>query len=348
MQPPFAQRAGQCDNISMPKSHFYAVSLFAAGIFLAGHAAAQQTPASTTPQSPAATPTPAPKTQTPPAAKKPAATPGAKTPAPLTLTTPKDKTSYAIGLNVGKNIGKGVQEQSLDIDQAILLRGMKDGLAGGKSLLTDDEVTAVMMELQKEARLKQEETRKKQEEIAKAQGEVNKKQGATFLAENKTKEGVVTLPSGLQYKILQPGTGPKPTATDTVVCNYRGTLIDGKEFDSSYKRGQPATFPVGQVIKGWTEALQLMPVGSKWQLFLPPDLAYGERSAGPDITPFSTLIFEVELVSIKPPEKPAEKPAASPADKPAANPADKPIDKPASKPADKPSAPDASTEKPKP
>ncbi len=337
----------------MPKSHFYAVSLFAAGIFLAGHAAAQQTPASTTPQSPAATPTPAPKRQTPPAAKKPAATPGAKTPAPLTLTTPKDKTSYAIGLNVGKNIGKGVQEQSLDIDQAILLRGMKDGLAGGKSLLTDDEVTAVMMELQKEARLKQEETRKKQEEIAKAQGEVNKKQGAAFLAENKTKEGIVTLPSGLQYKILQPGTGPKPTATDTVVCNYRGTLIDGKEFDSSYKRGQPATFPVGQVIKGWTEALQLMPVGSKWQLFLPPDLAYGERSAGPDITPYSTLIFEVELVSIKPPEKPAEKPAASPADKPAANPADKapadkPIDKPASKPADKPSAPDASTEKPKP
>ena len=349
----FAQWAEQCDNISMPKSHFCALTLLAAGIFFTGHAAAQQTPASTTPKSSAATTTPAPKTQTPPAAKKPAAAPAAKTPAPLTLTTPKDKTSYAIGLSVGKNIGKGVQEQSLDIDQAILLRGMKDGLAGGKSLLTDEEVAAVLTELQKEARLKQEETRKKQEEIAKAQGEVNKKLGAAFLAENKTKEGVMTLPSGLQYKILQPGTGAKPTAADTVVCNYRGTLIDGKEFDSSYKRGQPATFPVGQVIKGWTEALQLMPVGSKWQLFLPPDLAYGERSAGPDITPNSTLIFEVELVSIKPPEKPAEKPAASPADKPAANPADKapadkPIDTPAAKPADKPSAPDASTEKPKP
>ena len=332
----FARRARQCNNVSMPKSHFSVLSLLAAGIFLTGHAAAQQTPASTTQQSPAASPTPAAKTQTPPAAKKPA-TSAAKTPAPLTLKTPKDKTSYALGMSIGKNIGKGVQEQSLDIDQAILLRGMKDGLAGGKTLMTDDEVKTVMLELQKDARLKQEEMRKKQEEIAKAQGEVNKKQGDAFLAENKTKEGVVTLPSGLQYKILQQGTGPKPTASDIVVCNYRGTLIDGKEFDSSYKRGQPATFPLGQVIKGWTEALQLMPVGSKWQLFLPPDLAYGERSMGPDITPYSTLIFEVELVSIKPPEKPADKPADKPA---AANPA--------AKSADKPSTPEPTLEKPKP
>jgi FKBP-type peptidyl-prolyl cis-trans isomerase len=339
----------------MPKLHFSALTLLAAGILLTGHAAAQQNPASSTQPSSAATPTPAAKTQTPPAAKKPATTPAAKTSAPPALTTPKDKTSYAIGLNVGKSVGKGVHEQSLDIDQAIFLRGVKDGLAGGKTLLTDEEVNAVLTELQKEARLKQAEMRKKQEEIAKAQSEVNKKQGDAFLAENKTKEGVVTLPSGLQYKILQAGTGPKPTASDTVVCNYRGTLLDGKEFDSSYKRGQPATFPLGGVIKGWTEALQLMPVGSKWQLFLPPDLAYGERSMGPDITPNSTLIFEVELVSIKPPEKPAEKPAASPADKPAANPADKaqapadkPTDKPATKPADKPNTPDASTEKPKP
>jgi FKBP-type peptidyl-prolyl cis-trans isomerase len=332
----------------MPKSHFSALSLFAAGIFLTGHAAAQQTPASTTQQSPAATPTPAAKTQTPPAAKKPATTPAAKTSTPPALTTPKDKTSYAIGMNIGKNVSKGVHEQSLDIDQAILLRGVKDGLAGGKTLLTDEEANAVLTELQKEARLKQAEMRKKQEEIAKAQSEANKKQGDAFLAENKTKEGVVTLPSGLQYKILQAGTGPKPTASDTVVCNYRGTLLDGKEFDSSYKRGQPATFPLGGVIKGWTEALQLMPVGSKWQLFLPPDLAYGERSMGPDITPNSTLIFEVELVSIKPPEKPAEKPAASPADKPVANPGDKPAANPAAKPADTPNTPDAASEKPKP
>jgi FKBP-type peptidyl-prolyl cis-trans isomerase len=328
----------------MPKSHFSALSLLAAGIFLTGHAAAQQTPASTTPKSPAATTTPAPKTQTPPAAKKPVTTPTAKAPAPLTLTTPKAKASYAIGMN----IGKGMHRQSVDVDPAILVRGLRDGLAGGKTLMTDEEAQAALVALQTEMN-------KKQEEVAKAQGEVNKKQGAAFLAENKTKEGVVTLPSGLQYKILQAGTGPKPTASDTVVCNYRGTLLDGKEFDSSYKRGQPATFPLGQVIKGWTEALQLMPVGSKWQLFLPPDLAYGERSAGPDITPYSTLIFEVELVSIKPPEKPAEKPAASPSDKPAANPADKaqapadkPTDKPATKPADKPSAPDAASEKPKP
>jgi len=124
-----------------------------------------------------------------------------------------------------------------------------------------------------------------------------------FLEANKTKEGVVTLPSGLQYKVLQAGTGPKPAATDTVVCNYRGTLLDNTEFDSSYKRGQPATFPVGGVIKGWTEALQLMPVGSKWQLFIPADLAYGDRGAGGQIGPGATLIFEVELLSIQSADK---------------------------------------------
>ena len=129
--------------------------------------------------------------------------------------------------------------------------------------------------------------------------EVNKKEGDAFLAANKTKDGVVTLPSGLQYKILTQGTGPKPTPTDSVVCNYKGTLLNGTEFDSSYKRGQPATFPVGGVIKGWTEALQLMPVGSKWQLFVPSDLAYGQRGPGGGIGPNSTLVFEVELISIK-------------------------------------------------
>ena len=122
---------------------------------------------------------------------------------------------------------------------------------------------------------------------------------AVFMANNSKQPGVVTLPDGLQYKILKAGIGPKPTAADSVVCNYRGTLINGKEFDSSYKRGQPATFGVSQVIKGWTEALQLMPVGSKWQIFIPPDLAYGERGTGSDIGPNVTLIFEVELVSIQ-------------------------------------------------
>lgn len=130
-------------------------------------------------------------------------------------------------------------------------------------------------------------------------GEANKKEGEAFLAANKAKEGVVTLPSGLQYKILKEGTGPKPAASDSVICNYRGTLLNNTEFDSSYKRGEPATFPVGQVIHGWTEALQLMPVGSKWQLFIPAELAYGPRGAGPDIGPNATLIFEVELLSIQ-------------------------------------------------
>jgi len=147
-------------------------------------------------------------------------------------------------------------------------------------------------------------------------GAANKKEGDAFLAANKDKEGVVTLPSGLQYKILTEGAGPKPTATDSVVCNYSGKLINGTEFDSSYKRGQPVTFPVTGVIKGWTEALQLMPVGSKWQLFIPAELAYGEPGRPPAIPPNSTLVFDVELISVqskdvnkdiaKPPAKPQQ------------------------------------------
>jgi FKBP-type peptidyl-prolyl cis-trans isomerase FklB len=137
-----------------------------------------------------------------------------------------------------------------------------------------------------------------QEAKSKEAGAANRKEGESFLADNKSKDGVKTLPDGLQYKVLTEGNGPKPASTDTVTVNYRGTLINGKEFDSSYKRGQPASFPVTGVIKGWTEALQLMPVGSKWQLFIPPDLAYGDRGAGADIGPGDTLIFEVELLSI--------------------------------------------------
>jgi len=184
-------------------------------------------------------------------------------------------------------------------------------LAGAKPLLTDDEAKAAMVALQAELR-------KKGEEKMLVQGEANKKEGDTFLAENKTKEGVVALPSGLQYKILKEGTGPKPAATDTVVCQYKGTLLDNTEFDSSYKRGQAATFPVSGVIKGWTEALQLMPVGSKWQLFIPPDLAYGARGGpGGGIGPNATLVFEVELVSIQPKaEVQAPKPTPAPSEKP--------------------------------
>ncbi len=204
------------------------------------------------------------------------------------LKTDKDKASYAVGLSVGKSL----QKESIDVDPNIVEQGIKDGLAGGKALMTDEEAKAAMATLRAAAQKNQE------AKMAQA-GEANKKEGDAFLAANKTKEGVVTLPSGLQYKILTAGTGAKPTAADTVVCNYKGTLIDGKEFDASSKHGGPATFPVSGVIKGWTEALQLMPVGSKWQLFIPPDLAYGQRGAGADIGPGATLIFEVELVSIK-------------------------------------------------
>jgi FKBP-type peptidyl-prolyl cis-trans isomerase len=259
---------------------------------LPGSLLAQQTPAATSTQQ-----TPAAKTPHSPAPKsRPSG--AAKAQAPLTLKTQKEKISYAIGMN----IGTGMHRQSLQIDPNILLRGLKDALAGGKTLMTDEEAKAVMTQLQNEMR-------KAQQEKMQQAGAANKKEGETFLDANKSKEGVKVLPSGLQYKILKEGSGPKPTASDTVVCNYRGTLIDGKEFDSSYKRGEPATFPVNGVIKGWTEALQLMPVGSKWQLFLPADLAYGDRGAGADIGPDATLIFEVELVSIQQ-AKPADaKPA---------------------------------------
>jgi FKBP-type peptidyl-prolyl cis-trans isomerase FklB len=231
--------------------------------------------------------TPVPKTNATPTTRTRRA-PTAKTQTAPVLTTQKDKFSYALGMNLGTNLHK----QSVPVDPNILLRGLRDALAGGKTALTEDQARAALMEVQNEMR-------KKQQEEMQAAGEASKKEGDAFLAANKAKDGVVTLPSGLQYKILTQGTGPKPTATDSVVCNYRGTLINGTEFDSSYKRGEPATFPVGGVIKGWTEALQLMPVGSKWQLFVPSDLAYGERSPGPEIGPDSTLIFEVELLSIQ-------------------------------------------------
>jgi FKBP-type peptidyl-prolyl cis-trans isomerase FklB len=265
----------------MQKPFTLAITQLAAVTMLAGSLMAQQTPAATT--QPAAPATKAAQTS---ATKPKTATP-AKAAAPLTLKTQKEKFSYALGMNIGTSM----KRQSVAVDPAILARGLKDSFAGGKTLLTEDEARAILSQMQNEMRQKQQ--AKMQEE-----GAGNKKEGEAFLAANKTKAGVVTLPSGLQYKILTAGTGPKPTAGDSVVCNYKGTLIDGKEFDSSYKRGQPATFPVGGVIKGWTEALQLMPVGSKWQLFVPSDLAYGDHGPSPDIGSNATLIFEVELISI--------------------------------------------------
>ena len=207
----------------------------------------------------------------------------------LVLKNQKDKISYVIGMDIGSNFKK----QSIAIDPDILMRGIKDGLSGGKSLLTEQEVRDVTTAFQKEMVAKQEELNKKL-------GEKNKKEGEVFLAENKKKEGVKTLPSGLQYKVIKAGTGKKPKSTDTVTTQYRGTLIDGTEFDSSYRRGQPASFPVNGVIPGWTEALQLMEEGAKWQLVVPSNLAYGDRGAGRQIGPNATLIFEVELISIQP------------------------------------------------
>lgn len=259
----------------MHKFFVSAVNILAAGMLLGSqYSHGQQTPAAKPPAAPAA--------------KTRRAVLAAKTPAPLALTTQKDKFSYALGMNLGTSLHR----QSVPVDPNILLRGLKDSLAGGKTLLTEDQAKAALTEVQNEMR-------KKQQEQMQAAGEANKKEGEAFLAANKGKDGVVTLPSGLQYKVLTQGTGPKPAAADTVVCNYRGTLINGTEFDSSYKRGQPATFPVSGVIKGWTEALPLMPVGSKWQLFIPAELAYGERAPGPEIGPNATLIFEVELLSIQ-------------------------------------------------
>lgn len=235
----------------------------------------------------------------------------AKTAAPLTLNTPKDKQSYAIGINVGKGLSQNLKQSGVDIDPAVLVRGIKDVLAGNKQAMTDQEAQDTLKTLQADMRKEQQ---LKQEQLA----EANKKEGDEFLAANKTKEGVTTLPDGLQYKVLQEGTGPKPTAADSVTVNYRGTLLNGTEFDSSYKRGQPATFNVGGIIKGWTEALQLMPVGSKWQIFIPAELAYGPRGAGRDIGPNAALVFEVELLSIQPkPAAPA--PAVAPATAPAPN-----------------------------
>jgi FKBP-type peptidyl-prolyl cis-trans isomerase FklB len=192
--------------------------------------------------------------------------------------------SYIIGMDMGKNL----KDQSIDIDQAALARGIKDALSGGKSSLTDEEIRQTMTAFQKEMMAK-----------SQALGEKNKKEGEAFLAGNKKKQGVITLPSGLQYKVISAGKGKKPKPTDTVTVQYRGTLIDGTEFDSSYRRGQPATFPVNGVIPGWTEALGLMQEGAKWQIFVPSNLAYGEKGTGGQIGPNATLIFEVELISIQ-------------------------------------------------
>src|SRR5438132_6324377 len=217
----------------------------------------------------------------------------------------KDKASYSIGLNIGSNL----KRQGIDLNTDAMLAGMKDALSGRKPLLNDDEVREAMMSLEKDMQQKQA-----------AAGQKNAAEGEKFLAENKAKPGVKATASGLQYKVEKEGKGAQPKANDTVTVNYRGTLINGTEFDSSYKRGQPATFPVSGVIRGWTEALQLMKVGSKYQLFIPASLAYGERAVSPDLSANSTLIFEVELLDAKP----APTPGAAAAPKAAPSPATSP------------------------
>lgn len=216
---------------------------------------------------------------------------------------PKDQTekvSYGIGLSIGTKIKK----DGLDLNQGMLSKGINDGLSGAKPLLTEEELQQTMQAFQAEMQAKM---AQKQKDT----GAKNKADGEAYLAANKAKEGVKTLPSGLQYKIITEGKGPKPKSTDTVSVNYRGTLIDGTEFDSSYKRNEPVSFPLDKVIPGWTEGIQLLPVGSKAQLVIPANLAYGEN-APPQIGPNATLIFEVELLEIK---KPSEEGASTPTPK---------------------------------
>jgi FKBP-type peptidyl-prolyl cis-trans isomerase FklB len=224
----------------------------------------------------------------------------------------KDKVSYSIGLDIGTTFKK----QKMDINTDVLMAGLKDAVSGNKPLLTEDQVKETMAAFSKSMM-------EKQAAAGKEAAAKNTEAGEKFLAENKAKEGVKTTPSGLQYKVLKEGSGVSPKETDTVVTQYRGTLINGTEFDSSYKRSEPTTFPVNRVIKGWTEALLMMKPGSKYQLFIPASLAYGERGAGQDIGPNETLIFEIELLSIKAPEAtPAvgASPVASPTAKAAAKP----------------------------
>ena len=299
----------------MRKDIYRFLTVPAAGLFFCGMALAQQSSAPSTQQPSSGKPaTTAPKKTTPAAAPKPK---------PFTLDNDTDKASYAIGLNIGRSMKK----DGVEVNAEALTKGIKDAIGDGKALLTDEEITAVLTKLQADVR-------KHQQETFNAALTKNKEEGDAFLAANKAKPDVTTLPDGLQYKILQAGDGPKPTAADNVVCNYRGTLIDGTEFDSSYKRGKPATFGVSQVIKGWTEALQLMPVGSKWQIYIPSNLAYGERGTqGGPIGPNATLIFDLELVSIQPKPTPklesvppsgVPQPQAAPQDKPQAAPQTQP------------------------
>ncbi len=219
---------------------------------------------------------------------------GAKSGKP-SLKTKTDKVSYCLGLDIGKNL----KQQSIKINTDAFVQGIKDIIAGSKKILTEQEIKKVMADFQKEMAAKQKTMMAERKKEITAAGKKNKAEGEKFLSANKKKKGVITLKSGLQYKVIKQGKGKKPQLTDQVKVNYKGTLINNTEFDSSYKRGKPATFRVSGVIAGWTEALQLMPVGSKWILYIPPSSAYGDKGAGRIIGPNSTLIFTIELLSIE-------------------------------------------------
>lgn len=210
--------------------------------------------------------------------------------APGALKTTRDQASYAIG----QNIGRSIKNDGLELNAAALMQGITDALGTGAPKLTPQQMQAAMESFRQEMELKS-------AEKARAEGDKNKKEGTAFLAANKAKPGVVTLPSGLQYVIIKSGKGPSPTKTDRVKTHYHGTLINGKVFDSSVDRGEPISFPVGGVIRGWTEALLKMKTGDKWKLFVPSELAYGPQGAGAEIGPNAVLIFDVELLGIEPP-----------------------------------------------
>jgi FKBP-type peptidyl-prolyl cis-trans isomerase FklB len=204
------------------------------------------------------------------------------------LKTDSDKFSYIVGLNLGTSF----KAQEMAVNPSVILKGIKDGIAGSKPLLSKEQQKVIMQAVQKEMIAKMQAKQK-------VQGAANTKTGAAFLAKNVEDKDVKTTKSGLQYKVVTKGTGPHPLATDAVTVDYEGTLINGTVFDSSYKRGQPATFKVNQVIPGWTEALQLMRKGSTWMLYIPAKLAYGAQAMGQSIPPNSTLIFKVHLISFK-------------------------------------------------
>ena len=238
-----------------------------------------------------------------------APTPTPTAPKPNATASPGEGTSHSslkddkakLSYSLGNDLAKSLDKLQVEVDEEALVRGLQDALEHKQSAMSDAEIQSTLQAFRQTLRQKQQAAIAAKQEEMKKEAATNKESGQKFLADNAKKDGVKTLPDGLQYKVIKQGTGDTPKSGDTVETNYRGTLIDGKEFDSSAKNGGPVSFPVDAVIKGWTEALELMPVGSKWQLFIPSELAYGDSGAGNVIPPGATLVFDIELLSIKKP-----------------------------------------------